>query len=401
MTPPSPPRRAVLAICVCIFALGQFHRASGSVTTPLLVENLMISATAVSTIVAVMFIATVIGQLPLGAALDWIGARRMLVATTLVVSVGTGLFAMAGDYTQFLLARVLIGLGLAVSGAAIHVIIARAFPRRDFAYAQGLIVSIGGFGGLFGTYPLAVALERVPWPYVFATLAILTALLAISIFRYLPPPAPRSIESVPVSGYVGMLRMPEMQKVLCLGFVVWAPIVVITGLWGSAYFQDIHGLSPEAAGALLFGFYSATIVGAYVFGWLDRRLDRRKGLILGAAAGSGGLYLILAALPTPSAVLATALLVTMIFLQQFHVSLSAHLRGIIPAEMLGRASALYTLVAVTAIPTMQLGFGLIRDLAANAGLTEAQGYRLGFGGVGVLIILAATIYASAKEANIQ
>lgn len=400
MTRPDPPRAVILAILAGVFAIGQFHRAAGSVTTPILIENLSVSATAISLVMAIMFLATVSGQLPLGAMLDRVGARIMLSVTTMLVAIGTAVFALASDYGQFLVARVLIGLGFAVSGAAIHVIIASSFPRRDFAYVQGLIAGFGGVGGLLATYPLAVLLERLPWTTVFWSLSGLTALLVLLMLRYIPRPKPAPLSSGGAGpGYLELLRLAEMRKILAMALVVWSPIVIITGLWGSAYYQDMHGFSPEAAGAVIFALSAATMIGAFAFGWLDRNIPRRKGLILTAGTASALCYLGLGVLSAPPAGLTVALLVTMVFCQQFHVVVVAHLRAIVPPEVLGRASALFTLVAVIAIPSLQMGFGAILDLAELAGWSRETGFRLGFGAVGAIILCGTAVYSTARRAN--
>lgn len=396
----STPRWAILAILVAYFAMGQFHRAAGSITTPLLIERLSIGATAISLVMAVMFFASVAAQLPMGAALDRIGARKVMSLTTILVAAGTALFALADEYTLFLAARILMGVGFAALGAATNIIVSRAFPARDFAYTQGRIVAFGAIGGLMGTYPLAVLLERFAWPAVFLTIAVLTLLLAFVTLRFLPrAPEEEATATSEPGGYVSLLRNPEMLKILALGIVVWAPIVVVTGLWGSAYFQEIHGLEAETAGAFIFAFYAATILGAYGFGTIERRIDQRKSLILWAAFLASGCYLALALIPQPGLYVAAGLLILMIILQQFHVALSAHLRAIAPTEKLGRASALFNLIAVVSIPSMQLGFGAVLDLADLWDLPRQTGYRIGFGMVGLLIGMAALVYSTTRQAN--
>ena len=64
------------------------------------------------------------------------------------------------------------------------------------------------------------------------------------------------------------------------------------------------------------------------------------------------------------------------FCQQFYIPLAAHMRKISPDHVLGRASTLLTLVAVAAIPTMQAAIGAVLDLAAAAGLSVTDQYRV-------------------------
>ena len=180
----------VLSVCVAIFALGQFHRASGSVFTPILMERFALSAATVAGLVSAMFFATIAVQVPFGTALDRIGPRRVLAGCILLVALGTGLFAAASGYGGMLMSRILIGIGLASMGAATHVIIARNFTPRDFGYMSGLVVTLGGIGGLLGTYPLAVALERLSWAGVFGAVTLFTLLLSLAVWKGVRPGAP-------------------------------------------------------------------------------------------------------------------------------------------------------------------------------------------------------------------
>ncbi|EBA13025.1 MFS transporter [Roseobacter sp. CCS2] len=180
----------VLFVCVAIFALGQFHRASGGVFTPILMDRFMLSAATVGGLVSAMFFATIAVQVPFGVALDRAGPRVVLGFCVLIIAIGTGVFAIAPSFDLALLSRVLIGIGLAAMGAATHVIIARNFTARDFGYVSGLVVTLGGIGGLLGTYPLAVALERLPWGLVFGGVAGFTLVLAALVFRVVRPGLP-------------------------------------------------------------------------------------------------------------------------------------------------------------------------------------------------------------------
>ncbi|MEM1164064.1 MAG: hypothetical protein AAGJ28_24295, partial [Pseudomonadota bacterium] len=65
----APNTRLIIALCAAIFALGQFHRAAGSVFTPILIDRFALSATVISGLVSAMFLAAVLTQIPLGAAL--------------------------------------------------------------------------------------------------------------------------------------------------------------------------------------------------------------------------------------------------------------------------------------------------------------------------------------------
>lgn len=394
-------RIIVLAVCVGIFALGQFHRASGAVFSPILMERFDASAATIGGLVSAMFLATVIAQTPFGALLDRFGPRFVVAGCMLLIAAGAAVFALGETFEALLASRIMIGVGAASMGAASHVIIARAFPARDFGYISGLVVTLGGVGGILGSYPLSVALERLPWALVFGAVAALTVGLTLAILTAIrgEGPAPEPAEGALRGGYLTLLRNAEFLKILTLAIVTWAPITAISGLWGGPYLQNALGLSAETAGAVLSLMFVMTLSAGYVFGALDRRMSSRRTLIfIGAGVSMTSLF-ILAALPDPSAPVAIGLLLTMMFSQQFYIPLAAHMRKTAPDHILGRASTLLTLVAVAAIPAMQAAIGALLDLAAAWGLEVTDQYRVVWVVMGGLILICAAVYATARDVN--
>lgn len=394
-------RWLIIALCAAIFGLGQFHRAAGSVFTPILIDRFTLPATVIGGLVAAMFLATVLTQIPLGSALDRYGPRRMLVLSVLVIAAGTALFAIGSSYEMLLAARIIIGFGSASLGASIHVIVALNFSRREFGYVNGMVIMLGSSGGILGTYPLALALSRFDWAWVFGTAAAVTLVLAAVIFRAVapgPPPQQQATADAP-SGYLGLLRMAEVRKILALSFVTFAPMTTITGLWGGPFLQDVLGFSAEASGAVLLVLFGGSVVAAFVFGQLDRLISRRKAMILTAACTSAACFSLLAWLPSPGAAVSVLLLVLIIACQTFYIPLGAHMRKVVPIEMVGRASILLSFVGVAAIPLMQTGFGAILDLTRTAGFEQEAQFRFAFGTMGAVMAICASVYAGSRLAD--
>lgn len=398
---PALSRWFVIALCAAIFALGQFHRAAGSVFTPILIEQFAASATVISGLVSAMFLAAVLTQLPLGAALDRYGPRRMLCLSVSIVALGTGVFAVGTSYEALLIGRVTIGFGTAVLGASIHVLVSATFPRREFGYVNGMVITLGSSGGIIGTYPLALALSRFDWALVFGVATIFALVLVAVIFRSVPPiqnKQPQAQLGQP-SGYIDLLRLSEVRKILTLGLVTFAPMTTITGIWGGPFLQTVMGFSSEDAGLILLTLFGGSVVAAFLFGHLDRLISRRKVMILTAASTSTVCLALLALLPSPGPLVTIALLLAVIFCQTFYIPLGAHMRKVVPFEMVGRASILLSLVGVAAIPAMQTGFGAILDLARSAGFGVVDQVRFSFGAMGATMAVCAAVYAFAREAD--
>jgi MFS family permease len=389
----------VLLVCVGIFALGQFHRASGAVFTPILMDRFTLSAASIAGLVSVMYFANILVQVPFGAALDRIGPRPVLTVCVLLIAFGTVLFAFGPGFEALFVSRTLIGIGMAAMSAATHVIIARNFAARDFGYISGLVVTLGGIGGLLGTYPLAFALERAPWPVVFSGAALAAFVLAGAVLRAVEPGVRVKAQGAEAGGFLTLLRNAEFLKILALGFVTYGPITTITGLWGGPYLQDVAGFSADGAGAVLLVLFCASIFGAAAFGQMDRHFASRKRVILGAVLASSVSLAVLAGVPGLPVSLVIGLLLIAVFAQQFFIALGAHMRRVVPDAMLGRASTLLALVSVAAIPLMQIGFGAVLDFGARAGFGAGAQYRMAFGCLGAMIFACGLVYATARNAD--
>ncbi len=402
MTPSKSKLIFIVVTCVALFALGQFHRASGSVFSPILIERLSLTGTAIGILAGAMFFANIIAQTPLGAALDRFGARRMVTLGVFLTAVGTVWFAVADGYWSLLSARALIGFGLTVTGPGINVVIARYYPAKQFGFMMGLIGALGGVGGLLGTFPLSLALSNFAWTSVFLFVALITALLMAMILLSFESPGPavkeEGNEGSP-QGYLDLLKSAEIWKILILGTCTFAPITAITGLWGGPYFETVHQATSDVYGGIMFFLFSASITASLVFGVLDRVMKSRKKLILTSVIVSTFCLSVLATIPNPSIYLAATLLFAMVFCQQFYIALWAHLRKVVPQAVLGRATTLILLASVGAIPTMQTLIGMIIDLTLYLGTDIQQSYRAAFAFMALCIALTGFVYSKTKMAN--
>lgn len=391
----------IIALCAILFAFGQFHRAAGGVLSPYLADDFGLSASVLGVVIASMFIGTMIAQIPAGAALDYYGVHVVLPIFVLITAIGCLLFAAAGDAQSVMVSRIVLGVGLSAAGAGTYIIVAHLVSNQHFGLVNGLIVSLGGIGGLLGTYPLAQAIEKFGWRGVYVGAGAATAVFSIVLFLVLwrnRPPGDTTGESVEgqlsiFDGYKEILSNIDFLRILALGFVTFAPITTITGLWGGPFFEDVFDLGRNQIGGVLFLLFASTIFAGFVFGPLDAIVASRKKLILTAATVSMCSLVGLAVFSNHSSFVATALLLTMTFSQQFYIPLGAHLQRLFPNRLLGRASAIFSFISVAGIPVMQSLFGVALDLARAVGVDPNESYRLGFAYMAACILIGIAIYA--------
>jgi putative MFS transporter len=107
----------------------------------------------------------VVGTLILSPVADRIGRRNMLMVTMGITGLGSLYNALAPDYTQFVIARIITGMGIGADLAIVNTFIGEVAPRRSRAKFTSLIFVMSALGALLGIWlGLALTTEAEPWP---------------------------------------------------------------------------------------------------------------------------------------------------------------------------------------------------------------------------------------------
>jgi len=108
----------------------------------------------------------VIGALALAPISDRIGRRNMLLFTMLLTGLGSLYNAIAPDYTQFVLARVITGIGVGADLAIVNTYVGEVAPRRNRARWISVIFIMSSLGALLGIWlGLFLTTPSAPWPH--------------------------------------------------------------------------------------------------------------------------------------------------------------------------------------------------------------------------------------------
>ena len=301
----------VLTIAGALLVIAQLHRAGGGVISSELHRSFGLGGTEIGVVIGSMMLASAVAQVPMGLAFDRFGIRRTAAALALVALAGTLVFGSAKGGAGLAIGRFLIGIGFGGAITVIMLLAMRWAPRERFAtVAATAIASASLLGGLLGTAPLAVALERLGWTATFVAIALLTALAAMLVLLVVrdAPASERmrahTAESLVESlrGLLAILADPRLRPLLIMGVCTIAPFACVGGLWAGPYLQDVHGLDREQASFVLLGLVAAYNLGTLGYGRLDRRFGAHRGVVI-AGAGLSALCLAVLALRAPAAVL--------------------------------------------------------------------------------------------------
>jgi EmrB/QacA subfamily drug resistance transporter len=305
---------------------------------------------------------------------DLLGRRRLLLA-------GVGLFTLASAASGFaptlawlIAARAAQGLGAAAMLALTVAFVGQTVPKEKTGRAMGLLGSMSAIGTALGPSLGGVLIAWLGWRALFfvnVPLGLLTFALA---WRFLPPDPPRT-------GTVGFDPIGTLLLALTLGSYALA--------------MTVH---HDGFGALNAGLLLASLLGAMLFVWVERRVA--SPLLRLALLGDP----VLAASLAMSALVATVMMATLV-VGPFYLAQALGL----DAARVGLVLAAGPLVAaLTAAPAGRLAdrFGASRmavvgllGMAGGCGVLAGLPASFGIAGYTLPLVLVTAAYALFQTAN--
>ncbi|GMQ75454.1 MAG: MFS transporter [Gammaproteobacteria bacterium] len=390
----------------------QINRSGGAVMASELMSTRGYRPAEVGTIMGSMFLASAVVQLPAGVLYDRHGPRVMLSAMNLIAVAGLILFAFAASVPGLTLGRTLIGLGHGTVISGIFLLAVAWVPAERVATVTATVIGLaGGIGALLATTPLALTLGRLGFAPTFTTLAILTLAFSAAIFflvrnapdagdeRYRP-----TAEGIRESlhGLWEVASDRNLWPIYIMGSCFTAPFLTIGGLWAGPYLRDAYALTNTQSSYVLFVMMLALYLGYMAYGSMDRIFNTRKWVVLGGVAGMVLSLLPLAALPDLPLVVAIPLLVVFAFCSPIFVTLAAHCRGFVPVQRVGRAIACINLMGLVNVFVLQAAAGvLVEGVTGGDGEAAANGYRLVFAMVAVVLIITGAVYTRVRDVPVR
>ncbi|HEX2528273.1 MAG TPA: MFS transporter [Geminicoccus sp.] len=282
---------AMWGLGALFYGFGFFHRVAPSVMVPELMRDFGVPAAGLGVLSAAYFWAYAVVQVPVGVMVDRVGPKRLLVVASLVLAVGSALFALSGSLVVGGLARALLGAASGVGYVGTLKLAGSWIPQARFGLFAGLTLTAGTLGGILGQVPLAMLVDGIGWrasAVAAALVALLLATLLALVLRDRPAAAPahRRATAAPMEdagGLGALLRLSLTWQLFTLTGAIGAPILTFAGLWGVPWLVQVHGLGRAQAGGIVSLLLITWAAGGPLAGWLSDRLGRRSPVLLGGS----------------------------------------------------------------------------------------------------------------------
>jgi predicted MFS family arabinose efflux permease len=365
------------------YLLSYFYRNVNAVISPDLTRELSLSPGALGLLTAVYFVAFAGMQLPAGMLLDRYGPRRVEPALLLIAAAGVLLFAVAGSEGGLLVARALIGTGVAICLMAPLKAIATWYPKERQASLGGWMMVAGSVGALVATAPLEFALRFVSWRLTFVALAVTTCAAALLIWWFVPD-TPTALRTVGLRaqwrGVCSVFAHPRFWWIAPLAALGIGSFMALQGLWAVPWLIEVNGFDRAVAAQHLLVMGVTMLVGYVALGLYATRLARhgmypRHLFAAGFGLSALALGAILATLPG-----------TWLWWALYGLGATVNVLGFtvlndgFAIELTGRSNTALNLVMFIGSFAAQWGIGVVVDVARSGlGLDIAGGLKLAFG----------------------
>src|SRR5262245_48473479 len=387
-------RWVIIGLLFFAILVNYIDRGNLSIVAVPVMREFGVSASRMGTLLSAFFWTYALLQVPTGYLVDRFGLKWTYAGAFLRWSLASAAVGFAETFGQFLLLRLLLGVGEAVAQPASLAFIRRNFPADQQGLPTAIYLSGMSFGPALGAILGASLLSAMGWRLLF----IITGLGAcIWIFPWLAlvprDAAPPRQALVRRSGMVWrlLLQRPTLWGIIC-GAFFYSYFWYYCLTWLPSYFVMARGFSFLKMGAFTSAPFLGTALISMVSGRIADRLIARFGkpifvrkIFVASGFLLGSSILLLLALKSAPAVLATLML---------------SLMGI------GVASANYWALTQAASPTSMIGrvIGCQNTIANGAGIcapivtgflvdrTKSFDLTIACAGVSLLVAAAAFLF---------
>jgi MFS family permease len=275
------------ALGLCFYFLEYASRSAPAVMIQHLSTAFGTTAIGVSAILGTYYYTYSTTSLIAGAALDRLGAKKVVPVGIFILAIGCLLFSVSTTTAGYT-GRLLQGAGSAFAFTGAVYLASHGFSARWLATAIGVTQCLGMLGGAAGQFVVGPWLEHgVAWQSIWHGLGIACVVVGIVLFLITPS---ESRQQASASGWTSVIRpyaivFRNPQSYLCgaVAGLLFVPTTIGDMTWGVAFFERDRMFSYHDAvvtGSLVpLGW----VIGCPLLGWLADFLGRRKPALIGGA----------------------------------------------------------------------------------------------------------------------
>lgn len=290
-----------ITLLICYFFV-YFHRMTVSVLGSDMIADVGGSVALLS---SAYFYAYLMMQIPSGLLSDRFGPRSMTFLFLLLAAVGSVITFFAVSFSELVIGKIFIAVGLAVVYVPLMKLLAVWFKGADYAPLTGVVIAVGNVGAIAAAAPLAMLNDVIGWRDIFLLLGIVTLILSMLCLLIIRNhPHDKNLPSIEEIEYhetgkepseSSEARIPTLTGLkmtifggrkfwmLALGyFLIYGTIMTYQGTWIKIYYESAFDFIYNAAW-LVTMVGVGKILSSLMMGYVSQRVfhSKKKAVIIG------------------------------------------------------------------------------------------------------------------------
>ncbi|MEI8055351.1 MAG: MFS transporter [bacterium] len=270
----------IVLLAACFYLYEFYMQIAPGVIQQELMHDFAIDATKLGLLSGCFYLSYTPLQLLAGLLLDRYSTRVILTCICVIFATGVLLFANTSNIYAAAIARFIMGGAASCAFISVLHLTARWIPPIHFALFVGIAEMMGAIGGYGGTEHVAMLLRYFDWRTTingFAYAGFILAILIALIVRNKPKNQSMAITSNNSiwSDLKTVLHNRETWTIGIYSFLIWAPILGFSALWGVEFIRISHNLDKiTAAHTAAFAWLGVTLASPTI-GWLSDFIGKR------------------------------------------------------------------------------------------------------------------------------
>lgn len=285
-------RYLIFSILGAAYILVFFHRLAPAVVAVDMMNDLKTGGVLMGLLASAYFYPYGLMQIPSGLLADSWGPRHSIVFFFIFAAAGSIVLGLAHSVVIAIVARIMVGLGVAMVFVSTLKILTNWFEPEKFVRMSGLFMSMGGLGAYMASTPLAMLSDSITWRGSMIAIGIITLIVSLLVWL-LVRDTPEESGFSPIDKCMTAVNCERVHIGLLKGVMVvvknrqfWSTamcsffgslvLLSFNGLWGGPFLMHVYGMSRTQAGGVLSMMALGLIIGAPLMSWLSNRVFRSR-----------------------------------------------------------------------------------------------------------------------------
>ncbi|MBT1166112.1 MFS transporter [Bifidobacterium simiarum] len=266
---------AVWGVAMAGYIFAVTCRSSLSATGIEAAHHFGTTSTALSMFLYLQLFVYAIMQIPGGVLLDRFGARRLIAAGGILMSLGQGLMAVAPATSMAVIGRGIVGMGDALIFISVIRLVSAWFPFQRVPLMNQITSMLGGLGQIISIYPFVWLLKLTNWQTAFLSLTAIGVMISACVVMSVRDHPGQRVRrpglrrpqtgsdhpgrpghahggfAAAMQGLKAVLKTPGTFCGFWVHATTWFSINMMNQLWGFPFLLAVEGYSREQASAYL------------------------------------------------------------------------------------------------------------------------------------------------------